>query len=282
MASILPRGRFKNCSTLNVSPLILFSCVVNGLTLGLTFFPHDLSSQTTYHHIDTNRDKQTIKKTLTMTGTWIKSVLLLLSYSCSAESSILPVFREKSTVKPPAECTRAISPAYHIEELDSTYNLVVELSNVSRQNLNVNVDFDRSVVEVLGWLENADSSNQDGVKTCIFQEWKVETRTEQPNSVNLHELTMQLKDNFLILSVPKPAIAEDKEEAVKTKISQTEDPLFVPAESEKLRGFARTSTRLKNVTRVSSNTKYVPDVPPSPQKLKMAQDLKAFIKSVPG
>lgn len=214
-----------------------------------------------------------------MTRTWITSLLLLLSSYCSAENSTLPVFREKRTVKPPTECTRAIVPAYHIEELDSTYNLVVDLQNVSRKNLNVNVDFDRGIVEVLGWLESADSSNQDGVKTCIFQEWKVEIRTKQPDYVNLYELVMQLEDKVLTLSVPKPEIAQDKEEAIETKISQAEDPLFVPAvSSKKLRGFARTSMRLKNDTKASSNTNPVPDESPSSQKLKLAQDLKGFLK----
>jgi HSP20 family molecular chaperone IbpA len=214
-----------------------------------------------------------------MTRTWITSLLLLLSYACSASNSTLPVFRENITVKPPTECTRAMAPAYHIEELDGTYNLVVDLPHVSRKNLSVNVIFDRGVVEVLGWLESADSSNQDGVKTCIYQEWEVETRTKQPDYVNLYELVMQLEDNVLTLSVPKPVIAEDSEEAIKTKISQAEDPLFVPAEGKKLRGFAaRTSMRLKNVTKASSNTKPVPDESPPPQKLKLAQDLKRFLK----
>jgi HSP20 family molecular chaperone IbpA len=214
-----------------------------------------------------------------MTRTWITSLLLLLSHSCNAENSTLPVFREKSTVKPPTECTRAIAPAYHIEELDSTYNLVVDLPNVSPKNLNVNVDFDLGVIEVLGWLESADaSSNQDVVKTCIFQEWEVETRTKQTDYVNLYELVMKLEDSVLKLSVPKPEI-EDKEEAIKAKISQAENPLFAPAaEGKKLRGFARTSMPLKNVTKASSNTKPVPDESPSPQKLKLAQDLNLFLK----
>jgi HSP20 family molecular chaperone IbpA len=211
-----------------------------------------------------------------MTRTRITSLLLLLSYSCSADNSTLPVFREKSTVKPPIECTRVIAPAYHIEELDSTYNLVVDLPNVSRKNLNVNVDFDRGVVEVLGWLESAHSSNQDGVKTCIYQEWEVETRTKQPDYVNLYELVMQLDDNVLTLSAPKPAIVEDKEEAINTKTSQAEDPLFVPG--KKLRGFARTSMRLRNATKASSNTKLLPDESPSPEKLKLTQQLKRFLK----
>jgi hypothetical protein len=92
-----------------------------------------------------------------------------------------------------------MAPTFRLKENDLAFQLVVDIPDISRKDLHVNVDFERGVIDVLGWLDATTTE-----ASCLYQEWDIQANKNHPNYANPLDLTMVIEEGALIVSVPKP------------------------------------------------------------------------------
>lgn len=216
---------------------------------------------------------------MALLGTSVLWIMTMLLDCCSAENFTTVLFQEILDPKPPSGCVHITTPAYTVNESDASYQLVIGLPpSVSSKNLDVNVDFQKGIISVLGELDSSTESfdshhhHHHHDQACVYKQWEVQTNVDRANYINLYDLVMKLEHHILTLEIPKPtttsndsAVGFQQESILESRT--TSGPQIIPG--KKLRGFARAggATRI-NVTRpipttaALSTTSSVPDHAP--------------------
>jgi hypothetical protein len=170
--------------------------------------------------------------------------LILIIHKCDAGNET-SIYQESGSQTPPTKCVHWLHPAYNVEEYNNAHRLVIDVSQIAAKNLNVDVDYEKRLINVLGWIESTFASSGDksvDANTCIYQQWEV--RSEMQDS-RFDDLVMELKDGKLVISIPisvsKNAVSTEDTEMLQEYDSKRTLPLRVTTEGRKLRGLARIS-----------------------------------------
>ena len=137
--------------------------------------------------------------------------MILLQVIHGAET-VPKIFQERDRLEqsPPKDCYAVRPLRYSLDAGDEEeYRLVVDLpKSVSRKNLNVDIDYESSKIEILGyWMEQKVRGDRPK-KMCAHREWTVDLdAVEQEPALSLYDLVMELQGQQVVLSLPKPSPA---------------------------------------------------------------------------
>ena len=141
-------------------------------------------------------------------------LLILLQVSvCSGKTtnhgSIYQEVESSSFSLPPPSCHKAQRLPYSVEETNNAYQLIVDLpKSVNRKNLNVDIDYEKGIIEVLGWWMERKIRGDTPRKSCVYQTWYVDldrllsTGTSNTTSYSMYDLVMGIQGQRLIISLP--------------------------------------------------------------------------------
>jgi hypothetical protein len=188
-------------------------------------------------------------------------VLLLLQAMCSAQT-VGNFYRENEIPRhqPPKDCYRTQRLSYStIDSNETSYRLTVHLpKSVSRKTLNVDIDYDKGLIKILGWwMEQKVRGERPLKKACVYQEFLVDLEwlEQMSTDLSLYDLVMELHGQELALSLPKPRLhgygnnlEEGGDDNTINEEDKDESPVFGRNLWKMIRGLARINTSNQNST----------------------------------
>jgi hypothetical protein len=119
---------------------------------------------------------------------------------------------------PPPSCHKAQRLPYSVEETKDTCQLIVEIPTlVNRKNLNVDIDYEKGVIEILGWWMEHKIRGDTPRKSCVYQTWYVDMDRLQSSGTtghSMYDLVMGIQGQRLVISlpIPHPQVDENDED----------------------------------------------------------------------
>lgn len=204
-----------------------------------------------------------------LVGIWMTFLLLFIDKGDAASNnrtSTRPttIYQVSASQIPPPECVHWLRPLYHTEVQSSAYQLLIDVSGISPKNFQVDVDYEKGLIDVLGWIQQSpaisssavgekknNNNNENAKHTCVYQQWNI---CSIPDSrFDVHDLVMERKDGKLVISIPFSKIEarneghpadERKEKNKRATITTTDSPPLHNHDD---------SLRIRALLRVSSN-----------------------------
>jgi hypothetical protein len=172
---------------------------------------------------------------------------LLLQVICSAQTAGNHIYHENLEQTPPKDCHKVQRLPSSFDDVEDCYRLIVDLpKTVSRKNLNIDINYEKGLIEIFGWWMEQKVRGEMPKKMCAYQEWSVDLEwLEQDYS--LYDLVMQLDGQKVIVSLPKVALQKEEDGM---PVQEYENSTYFVARNlwKMVRGLARLNSSLHNST----------------------------------